>query len=1720
WSQVTGPGSVTFHPDDVLVTNASFTNPGVYKLQLHGTYGVLTDANWVTITVRPGTRISGGEHHTLIADDTEDKHAWGCGWNIYGQLGDGTAEAKSLPVRVCSGEQGDHDWLQGIEAVGAGYVHSLALDANHTVWAWGYNYDGELGNGEFFTAHPYCEKDAVQVHRGEQEPYPPSYNRLERIVAVAAARSGVHSIALESNGHVWTWGYDGSGRLGNGGSNISTNVPTQVVKGEQNAGDPCLTNIIAISGGESHTMALEEFVPGDADLKGRVYTWGSGSYGKLGHGSGVSSSVPVVVHSGQQGLEPNLVNIVAVSAGWYHSIALEKYVAGDPNYKGRVYAWGSNGGGQLGDPDTSSSTSSPVVVHSGEQGIDPNLVNIVQIGAGDGHSMALDVNGNVWTWGANWCGQLGDGSEDSNQMPVKVVAPDRNHDTEPDDLNGDQNNSNDYLGDDVPIIMISAGYYHCLAMDQNGNIYSWGQGDYGRLGIGSTEKKNIPQMLGPLGARVKNLDKPAGSEWYFTIAEALGEASDGDTLVAYPGIYYESVYLSKNVTLRSLDPNDPEIVAATVIDGSEGSSYLVKFASGNTSTLSGFSIRNAGSYGIYCDSSSPKITNNIICHNEDHGIYCSSVDTPLVTNNLIFENGTDGSGSGVYLSSPTGTAVIRNNTIVANEDYGIYLSPGTQPEIRNCIIWDNGSSGNDNLYITSGSFSDIDYCGLDEDEDDYTGGSNNVDVNETVFITTDPNFYYYMYRLQSTSSYTNPCINAGASGDYSGETDIDGDPRVMGGQVDIGVDEFMPYVVEAGDANTATVNEPHRLSDASVTYRGLPEAPNTNLTVLWSVLYGPEGYSDPFGDANTVLKATATFDKVGQYVLMLEVFEDGNPAGWDVLELTCRFKIDIHADPNEVILPEDTVKLSATITGDCPDANTLHWVGPIYPAVVFDTPGAADTNATFSEPAIYQVGLYITSDVTGALIGEQYIWVPVNHQQIVVDINCVDEITLPDNRVRVIGSISGGVPDSVEWLVPEGAEDLVAFDSNTSLQTWVEFSSHGIFEIGLVARDQWGYVIGVDTQTITVNPPDDGFLDVDAGEDQQIPWPQNFAFLSGTVDGNDGPINTKWVFGGPANLVTFDDPCVLNTRVVFNDITSDGLPEAGVYEFGLVVIDACDSNNVLGSDSVLVWLDFKQVIIDAGPDQTVLLCSGGVDVDLVGEVILGSYDSVKWVDSSGLVDFNKPNELLTSANFPSAGEYELGLLALGDSNEVLAFDTVVVTVSNQQVIIDAGLDQQLTNFPLRDEAGLHGRIIEGNPDSIEWVFPQSGIDSNGDSNSLDTWVEFSQPGVYQIGLLAKINDANVGWDIVTIKVYPEQASVTANVNSNYWEVMLPNAQVTLTGTVWSGTWTSVDWVFNDPNNLLDITDNGGSNPYSADVDFYQPGTYEIGFVVKNGSDVVGFDTAVITVHPELQEGLVVTATSEKSSFVLDEPPSDSCSVSLTASITGEGTHDYNEWVDPTGQVAFNPDPPVDDNSVVATFSKAGLYEIAFVVRNGGATGEVVGFDTVSIFAFPPGYQEVMVDAGQDQQVDLPLGGTVDVNLVGDIVGCPDCNTEWVDPSDGLVQIEDVNELQTTATFTYPGVYEMGLVALNDGNVVAVDTVIITVNAFNNQLVYVDAGEPNTITFLVDDYVNLSGTVVGSLYNRTQWVFDYPEMPELVTFGDPNSLNTTASFARPGIYTLS
>ena len=369
--------------------------------------------------------LKGGLGHSLALTSDGQVFAWG--YNSSGQLGDGTTTQRTTPVAVnMSGA------LAGktVTAIAAGTSHSLALTSDGQVFAWGSNTFGELGDG---TKTPCSTPVAVNTS-----------GALAGKTVIAIAAGLQHSLALTSDGQVFAWGDNGSGQLGDG-MKIQRTTPVAVSTSGALAGK----EVLSIVASRYYSLALT------AD--GQVFAWGSNGFGQLGDGTTTMRTIPVAVNtSGALAGK----TVTAIAAGTSHSIARTS--------DGKVFAWGYNGFGQLGDGSTTTRTTPVAVDMSGAL----FGKTVLSIEAGASYNLAHTSDGQIFAWGDNSSGQLGDGTANTRTTPVVVNMTDA------------------LLG--KAVTAITAGAYHSFALTSDGQAFAWGSNFYGQLGDRTTTQRNMP----------------------------------------------------------------------------------------------------------------------------------------------------------------------------------------------------------------------------------------------------------------------------------------------------------------------------------------------------------------------------------------------------------------------------------------------------------------------------------------------------------------------------------------------------------------------------------------------------------------------------------------------------------------------------------------------------------------------------------------------------------------------------------------------------------------------------------------------------------------------------------------------------------------------------------------------------------------------------------------------------------------------------------------------------------------------------------------------------------------------------------------------------------------------------------------------------------------------------------------------------------------------------
>jgi alpha-tubulin suppressor-like RCC1 family protein len=361
--------------------------------------------------------VSSGATHTCAVK--RDGSLWCWGWNGWGQIGDGTYVDKVAPVRVIS---------SGVVSVSAGFGHTCAVKQDGSLWCWGRNYEGQIGDGT------YSNKNIpVQI-------------MSSGVLSVSLGGDDVsygHTCAVKVDGSLWCWGDNHYGQLGNGtyGNIIST--PVQIMS----------SGVSAVALGGSHTCIIK--------MDGSMWCWGGNRAGQLGDGThGVDDCISTL-----SGLECNInptfitTGVKSMSLGRIHTCAIK--------VDGSLWCWGYNGYGQLGD-GTNSSKNTPIQIMSS---------GVSSVALGGWHTCAIKTDGSLWCWGLNSSGQLGNGTYTSSRAPVQIMSS--------------------------GVSSVALGGSHTCAVKTDGSLWCWGYSGF--LGDGVRGNFIGGETLGgsiPIPARI------------------------------------------------------------------------------------------------------------------------------------------------------------------------------------------------------------------------------------------------------------------------------------------------------------------------------------------------------------------------------------------------------------------------------------------------------------------------------------------------------------------------------------------------------------------------------------------------------------------------------------------------------------------------------------------------------------------------------------------------------------------------------------------------------------------------------------------------------------------------------------------------------------------------------------------------------------------------------------------------------------------------------------------------------------------------------------------------------------------------------------------------------------------------------------------------------------------------------------------------------------------
>jgi alpha-tubulin suppressor-like RCC1 family protein len=357
-----------------------------------------------------------GFYHTLIIDGSG--RVFSFGRNNYGQLGTGKPTNEDDPNIVQVKGVIENKTIVAVDACEYG---SCAIDDDGVLYTWGRNNTGQLGDGSLQDSNVPVSLANVSSFQGK------------KIVSVAIVRW--HTIAVDDEGSVYTWGANGDGRLGNGSTAEIVQSPTKVTGGDISA--PIVT------------VAAYAFNCAAIDINGTVYTWGDNALG--GNANGETEGFVTSPKSISDMGDFSGRRIVTVEGSSYHAMAIDE--------DGRAYAWRSGLNGKLG-------------TGNGDDALVPTLVSnngalqgkrIVSVGPGQFHSLFLDDEGVAYSVGSGKYFKLGNLSQDDEILPIAITSG---------------NLSNDVIA------YIVTGRDYSLLLSKGGSFYTWGRQNYGQLGTG------------------------------------------------------------------------------------------------------------------------------------------------------------------------------------------------------------------------------------------------------------------------------------------------------------------------------------------------------------------------------------------------------------------------------------------------------------------------------------------------------------------------------------------------------------------------------------------------------------------------------------------------------------------------------------------------------------------------------------------------------------------------------------------------------------------------------------------------------------------------------------------------------------------------------------------------------------------------------------------------------------------------------------------------------------------------------------------------------------------------------------------------------------------------------------------------------------------------------------------------------------------------------------
>ena len=382
--------------------------------------------------------------------------------------------------------------ISGYTQVAAGWGYSMALDKNGNLWTWGSNMFGKLGNG---------------TNEDSNIPIQVTNSLGTKFIQIAAGFH--HSLALDEEGNLWTWGSNSSGQLGDG-TNKNSNVPIKITNSKG-------TKFVYITASSDHTLAIDE--------NGSIWAWGCNDGGQLGNGTMQESHIPVQLITSTQ--------FTQVSTSYLHSLAIDK--------DGNLWAWGNNGYGKFGN-GTKNDSMTPIKINTG--------IEFKQVSAGHTYSLGIDKQGNLWGWGSS------DSGAEESTKPLQIEKANKfikiSAGIHTNNIAIDENSNLwtwiktqfTQVKPGTEFIDIAAGMDHKMAIDKDGNLWTWGNNSNGQLGNGTNDASNEPIRVNKYIVTLDNQNPTTTGTQIIEVA--VGEEMPNITIPIKDGYIFAGYYTQPN----------------------------------------------------------------------------------------------------------------------------------------------------------------------------------------------------------------------------------------------------------------------------------------------------------------------------------------------------------------------------------------------------------------------------------------------------------------------------------------------------------------------------------------------------------------------------------------------------------------------------------------------------------------------------------------------------------------------------------------------------------------------------------------------------------------------------------------------------------------------------------------------------------------------------------------------------------------------------------------------------------------------------------------------------------------------------------------------------------------------------------------------------------------------------------------------------------------------